>query len=167
MSQWTGGLTNTIFFKNFDLTVLISFAAGHDLSNEEQLFQYSGFGYGWTMWADAVDRWQQPGDQTNMQRLTWQSSNRNFESSRVITDADFARLKDVTIGYNFPRALVQKWKLENIRLYAKGTNLATLTNYEGWDPEYNRDGAGSVNQGKSWLPSPQARSVSFGLNVTF
>ena len=62
---------------------------------------------------------------------------------------------------------MQKWKIGNIRLYAKGSNLATLTKYKGWDPEYNRDGAGNVGQGSSWLPSPQAKSVSFGLNVTF
>ena len=164
---WTGGLTNSFSYKNFDLSVLITFAAGHDLSNEEQMFQYSGFGYGWTMWADAATRWQNPGDQTEMQRLAWAAPNRTYESSRVITDADFARLKDVTIGYNFPKALMQKWRLGNMRLYAKGINLATITPYDGWDPEYNRDGAGSVNQGKSWLPSPQAKSVSVGLNVTF
>ena len=165
--KWTGGLTNSFSYKNFDLSVLITFAAGHDLSNEEQRYQYSGFGYGWTMWANAAERWQNPGDETNIQRLTWQSANRNYESSRVISDADFARLKDLTIGYNFPRALLQRWKLDSFRLYVKGTNLAILTNYEGWDPEYNRDGAGSVNQGKSWLPSPQAKSLSVGLNVTF
>jgi hypothetical protein len=119
------------------------------------------------MWSDGMNRWQNQGDQTDMHRLTWNSPNRTYTSGRVITDADYARLKDVTIGYNFPKALLQKWKLSNMRVYAKGTNLATLTGYEGWDPEYNRDGAGNVGQSKSWLPSPQARSISFGVNVTF
>jgi TonB-linked SusC/RagA family outer membrane protein len=164
---WTGGLTNSFNYKNFDLSILITFAAGHDLANEEQRYQFSGFGYGWTMWTSALDRWQNPGDQTNMHRPTWLANNRNYASDRIIYDADFARLKDVTIGYNFPKALLQKWKISSMRLYAKGTNLATLTDYPGWDPEYNRDEAGNTNQGKSWLPSPQARSVSFGLNVTF
>ncbi|MEO1261191.1 MAG: TonB-dependent receptor [Bacteroidota bacterium] len=165
--QWTGGLTNSFSYKNIDLSVLITFAAGHDLSNEEQLYQYGGLGFGWNMWANGVDRWQQPGDQTNVQRLTWAAPNRNWTSSRVVTSANFARLKDVTIGYNLPKSTLQRWKVDNVRVYAKGTNLAVLTGYEGWDPEYNRDGAGSVNQGKSWLPSPQAKSISFGLNVTF
>lgn len=165
--QWTGGLTNSFSYKNIDLSILVTFAAGHDLSNEEQLYQYGGIGYGWNMWSNGVNRWQQPGDQTNIQRLRWAAPNRNWTSSRVVTSADFARLKDVTIGYNFPKAMLQRWRVDNVRVYAKGTNLAVLTNYEGWDPEYNRDGAGSVNQGKSWLPSPQAMSVSFGLNVTF
>ncbi|MCR9286159.1 MAG: TonB-dependent receptor [Bacteroidetes bacterium] len=164
---WTGGLSNSFNYKNFDLSVLITFATGHDLSNDEQRFQRSPFGFGWTMWSDGMNRWQNQGDQTDMHRLTWNSPNRTYTSGRVITDADYARLKDVTIGYNFPKALLQKWKLSNMRVYAKGTNLATLTGYEGWDPEYNRDGAGNVGQSKSWLPSPQARSISFGVNVTF
>lgn len=165
--KWTGGLTNSFSYKNIDLSILITFAAGHDLANEEQQFQYAGFGYGWTMPSNIQDRWQQQGDQTNVQRLTWQSANRNFNSSRVITDADFARLRDLTIGYNLPQSILSKWRISNVRVYARGTNLLTLTSYEGWDPEYNRDEAGSVNQGKSWLPSPQAKSLSLGLNVTF
>ena len=163
---WTGGFTNSFSWKNIDLTVLFTFAAGHDLANEEQYFQYRGFGYGWTMWADAVDRWQNPGDVTHIQRLTW-APERNSSRDAFIYDADFVRLKDVTIGYNLPTTLLRKWKLSNVRIYAKGTNLATFTNYPGWDPEYNRDGAGNVGQSKSWLPSPQARSISFGVNATF
>ena len=162
---WTGGFTNNISWKGFDLNVLLTFAAGHDMSNEEQRFQYYGFGFGWNMWADAVDRWQQPGDQTRMQRLQWIPERPG--STRFIYDADFVRLRDVTLGYNFPRSLINKWKLSNLRLYARGTNLATFTDYPGWDPEYNRDGAGNVGQGKSWLPSPQARTISFGLNLSF
>ena len=162
---WTGGLTNTFSFKGFDLSVLFTFAAGHDLANDEQFFQYTGFGYGWTMWADAINRWQNQGDQTNIQRLTWGPARNN--SSRFVRSADFARLKDVTISYTFPKTMLAKWGMSNIRIFAKGTNLATFTDYPGWDPEYNRDGAGNVGQGKSWLPSPQAQSISFGLNASF
>ncbi|MFT5386301.1 MAG: hypothetical protein ACI81W_003714, partial [Saprospiraceae bacterium] len=134
---------------------------------EEQRFQFTGFGYDWNMWSSATDRWQQAGDQTDMQRLTWASQNRGYTSSRVLYDADYARLKDVTIAYNLPKAILKKWGLGSFRVYAKGTNLATFTKYPGWDPEYNRDGAGNVGQGKSWLPSPQAQSISFGVNVSF
>lgn len=162
---WIGGITNSLSYKNFDLSVLVTFAAGHDLTNDEQRYQFTGFGYGWNMWSTALDRWQQPGDQTDMQRVTWASERPH--STRYMHTADYARLKDVTIGYNFPASLLKKWKLGSVRVYAKGTNLATLTDYPGWDPEYNRDGAGNVGQGKSWLPSPQAKSVSFGLNVGF
>ena len=163
---WTGGMTNSITYKDFDLSFLFTFATGHDLSNDEQRFQFNGFGYGWNMWSSALNRWQNPGDITDMQRLTW-APTRNNTSSRVFYDASYARLKDITIGYNLPKRLMQKWHLGSMRVFAKGTNLATFTSYPGWDPEYNRDGAGNVGQGKSWLPSPQAQSISFGLNASF
>jgi hypothetical protein len=54
-----------------------------------------------------------------------------------------------------------------MRFYAQGNNLLTFTDYPGWDPEYNRDGAGNSAQGYSWLPAPQAMGVSLGVNVTF
>ena len=162
---WTGGLTNTFSYKGFDVNVLFTFAAGHDLANDEQRFQYNGFGFGWNMWADAITRWQAPGDVTRVQRLTWAPERPG--SSRYVHDADYVRLKDVTIGYNFPSTLLSKMKLSSARIFAKGTNLATFANYPGWDPEYNRDGAGNSGQGKSWLPSPQAKTVSFGINVSF
>lgn len=162
---WTGGLTNSFSYKYFDVSVLFTFAAGHDLSNEEQHYQYNGFGYGWNMWADALNRWQQPGDQTNMQRLTWAPA-RNY-SSRFIRSADFIRLKDLTIAYNLPKATLARWGMSHVRVFVKGTNLAVFTDYPGWDPEYNRDAAGNVGQGRSWLPSPQAQSISFGVNASF
>ncbi len=162
---WSGGLTNSFSYKNLDISILFTFAAGHDLANDEQYFQYTGFGYGWTMWDDALNRWQKQGDQTHIQRLTWAPA-RNI-SSRFVYNADFVRLKDVTVGYQLPRSLLTKLRISSARLFMKGTNLATFTDYPGWDPEYNRDGAGNVNQGKSWLPSPQAKSISFGLNMSF
>jgi TonB-linked SusC/RagA family outer membrane protein len=163
--KWTGGLSNTFSWNNFDLSVLFTFATGHDLNNDEQDFQFRGFGYGWNMLESGLDRWQQPGDVTTMQRLTWQS--KRFQSSRFNYSADYVRLRDLTIGYSFPSDLLRKWNLSNIRIYAKATNLLTFTKYPGWDPEYNRDGPGNVGQGKSWLPSPQAQSISFGFNMTF
>ncbi len=162
---WTGGLNNTFTWNGFDVNVLFTFAAGHDLMNDEQYFQYRGFGYGWNMWDEGLTRWQNQGDVTNMQRLTWGPERFNY--SRFMYDADFVRLRDVTIGYTFPNSLLEKWKINSMRIYARGTNLATITDYPGWDPEYNRDGAGNVNQGKSWLPSPQARTISFGVNLSF
>ncbi len=163
---WTGGLTNNLSYKNFDFSFLFTFALGHQIDNAEQMFQYRGFGYDWTMLANATTRWQNPGDVTQMQRLTW-SGARQVASSRYLYDADFVRLKDVTLSYNFGKAILNKWKIDNARVFVRGTNLLTFTSYEGWDPEYNRDESGNAGQSKSWLPSPQAKSVVLGVNFGF
>ncbi len=132
--RWTGGLTNAFSYGPFDLSFLVTFATGQDLANEEQRFQYGGIGYGWNMWADGLDRWRQPGDNTHVPRLTWTAPNRNWVSSRGIFNADFARLKDVSISYNLPAKQLRKWKVSQARLYARGTNLAVLSTYPGWGP---------------------------------
>lgn len=163
--KWMGGLSNSFSWKNLDLEVLFTFAAGHDLANDEQRYQFNGFGYGWNMWTSATERWQQSGDQTDMHRLTWAPERPG--SSRYIHKADFLRLKNISLGYRFPEKLLRKFGLSSMRIYAQGNNLLTWTSYPGWDPEYNRDGAGNTGQGYSWLPAPQAKGVSIGLNATF
>lgn len=162
---WMGGVNNSFSWKNLDLDVLFTFAAGHDLANDEQRYQFNGFGYGWNMWASAWNRWQHPGDDTQMHRLTWAGERPG--SSRYIYKADFIRLKNITLGYRLSERLLKKFGLASMRLYAQGNNLLTFTQYPGWDPEYNRDGSGNTGQGYSWLPAPQAKGVSVGLNATF
>lgn len=163
--KWTGGISNSFSWKNLDLDILFTFAAGHDLANDEQRYQFNGFGYGWNMWTSATRRWQQPGDQTDMHRLTWAPERPG--SNRYIHKADFVRLKNITLGYTFPEKMLQKAGIAGMRLYAQGNNLLTFTDYPGWDPEYNRDSAGNTSQGYSWLPAPQAMGASFGINITF
>ncbi len=163
--KWIGGITNTFTWKNIDLNVLFTFAMGHDLANEEQRYQFNGFGYGWNMWSSVLNRWQAAGDNTDVQRLTWAPERPG--SSRYIYDADFIRLKNITLGYTLPSSVLKKYGLGSMRIYTQGNNLLTFTDYPGWDPEYNRDGAGNTGQGSSWLPAPQAMGVTFGLNITF
>ncbi len=163
--RWTGGISNSFGWKNLDLDILFTFATGHDLANDEQRYQFNGFGYGWNMWASAINRWQQPGDQTDMHRLTWTPERPG--SNRYIYKADFIRLKNITLGYRLPDKILKKAGISSMRFYAQGNNLLTFTDYPGWDPEYNRDGAGNSAQGYSWLPAPQAMGVSLGVNVTF
>ena len=107
---WIGGITNSFSYKNIDLSVLFTFATGHDLANDEQRYQFTGFGYGWNMWSSALDRWQQPGDITSMQRPVW--GGERPHSTRYLHDADYGRLKDVTLGYNFPKIGLVKNKIE-------------------------------------------------------
>jgi hypothetical protein len=77
----------------------------------------------------------------------------------------------VTLGYNFPSALVNKIHLNAARIFVNATNLVTFTKFPGSDPEIVRDH--SARQGRnlspnvSYLTTPQERSFSFGLNVQF
>ncbi|MFT7589259.1 MAG: TonB-linked SusC/RagA family outer membrane protein [Limisphaerales bacterium] len=164
---WTGGFSNTMSYKNWTVDFLFTFATGFDIANDEQLFQNAPFGNANTTQTYIIDRWQESGDETDVPKLFWLDNARSYSTDRTVHEADYLRLKSATLAYNLPKDLVQRWKMTNFRVYVRGTNLLTFTPYQGWDPEYNRDGSNSVNQSSSWLPSPQAMTGIFGIDITF
>lgn len=78
-------------------------------------------------------------------------------SSYYLRDASYLRLKNLAFGYTFPVQWTQKAAIQKLRLFFSGDNLATITKYEGLDPE----------NGDSFLKYPQSKIFSFGINVEF
>lgn len=104
---------------------------------------------------------------------SWRPDNTNAEYPRLSTkymdnnaqlsdfwkrDGAYLRLKNITLGYTFPRKWISKTGLSNLRVYANGNNLLTFTQFKYLDPE-----AGNVIQGYY----PQQRTFSFGIDVSF
>ena len=90
-------------------------------------------------------------------------------STRYIEDGSYIRIKNVSLGYTFPKSVLERYKIENIRVYMNIQNLYTFTKYSGFDPEVGastQDSTGltfGVDNGR--YPSPM--TCSFGVNVTF
>jgi hypothetical protein len=111
---------------------------------------------------DMLRRWKQPGDVTDMPRV-----GDSYKSSRFIENGSFCRIKNVTLGYNFPKEMISKIKMKTLRLFVIGQNLGTFTSYSGMDPEVNYYGNDNIIMGTDFFTYPQARSILFGLNVGF
>jgi hypothetical protein len=77
----------------------------------------------------------------------------------LFQNRSFVRLQDVSLSYKFTGKFIDQLKLQNLNLFVSGRNLATWTNWEGWDPETNQ---GWSNDGR-----PVFKGYSVGLNVTF
>ncbi|WP_312192625.1 TonB-dependent receptor [Sphingobacterium sp.] len=77
----------------------------------------------------------------------------------IYANRNFIRLQDVTVSYRFQGGLIEKLNLENLSVYFNGKNLATWTDWQGWDPE---TGQGFNDSGR-----PVLKGYSVGLNVTF
>ena len=103
---------------------------------------------------------------TDAQKMMWQPDNRNYNSTRWLEDASYLRLKDLTLSYNLPKSLLDKLKIQSARIYFKGQNMWTLTNFSGWDPEVNRDNSYNTTQGVTYLSPPQIKTAMVGLNIT-
>ena len=84
-----------------------------------------------------------------------------------VLNASYLRLKNITLGYNLPPEILSRWKISNLRIYASATNLWTLTNYSGYDPEGNAYGFTTNLVGVDDGNYPQAKTYLMGLNFGF
>jgi iron complex outermembrane receptor protein len=91
-------------------------------------------------------------------------------STRFLKNGAFLRLNSLALGYNFNvRSLgINRW-VNSLRLSVTGQNLFLITDYDGYDPEVNADRPidGVTSYGIDYLSYPKARSIIFGLNVSF
>jgi TonB-dependent starch-binding outer membrane protein SusC len=159
--DFTYGITNTFSFKNIDLSIFLQGVSGNDVFNGSFLYLESGTGED-NQTVAMINRWKKPGDVTDMPRV-----GDMYQSSRFIENGSFMRIKNVTLGYNFPKELMHKIKMKSARIYIAGENLFTFTTYEGMDPEVNYYGNDNVVLGTDFFTYPQSRTVMIGLNLGF
>ncbi len=198
LPKFTFGWTNSFRYKNLDLSIFINGSYGNKVLNYNMMGQgYNGLVHmnsAWTNqhasvlnhaqlvaidatktyasgnWYDDITNVRVANSDTKMPRITTSDPNDNDRlSDRYVEDGSYIRLKNITLGYTFPKSLLTKLKIENLRVYANLQNIYTLTKYTGYDPEVGastQDSTGltfGVDNGR--YPSPL--TCSFGLNITF
>ena len=198
LPKFTFGWTNTFRYKNVDLSVFINGSYGNKILNYNMMGQgFNGLVHmnsAWTNqhtsikdraqlvpidpqktyasgnWYDDITNVTVANPNTKTPRPSISDPNDNDRlSDRYIEDGSYIRIKNITLGYTFPKALLKKVKIDNIRAYVNIQNLYTLTKYTGYDPEVGastQDATGltfGVDNGR--YPSPT--TYSFGLNITF
>lgn len=167
--DWIGGISNTVSYKGLELSFLFQGVFGNQVADGGGGFMSASGDWFDNQTRDQLARWQKPGDVTMVPQARINRFG-DFESpsisSRYVYDASYVRLKNVTISYAVPAKLLSKIKLSNAKIYASGVNLATFTDYPGWDPEVNTDYRSSnVNQGGDFYAAPQIRSIVFGITI--
>lgn len=168
--EFIGGLGNRFSFKNFDLNVLLQFVYGNDIYNGGGRYQSANGDFFDNQTKKQLDRWQEPGDITDVPEARLFGANGSNPSSRYIHDASYLRLKNVVLGYTLPQSALERLNLRRVRFYVTGVNLLTFTDYPSWDPEVNTDlytQSNNLNIGNEFYSVPQARTISFGVNIGF
>ncbi len=155
--SWTYGFTLNSSFRNFDLTIFGQGVAGNSIFNATRRYDLPTA----NMNADALGRWTGEGTSNSYPRLTYDDTNINFgrSSTFYVEDGAFFRIKTAQIGYTVPADFSKYAHISKARVYLSATNLWTVTNYSGFDPE--------VGSGVDRGIYPQARTYTVGLNVTF
>ncbi len=163
------GFNNEFLWKDFDLSIFIQGSQGNDILSYT-LLELETLGKPINSTTAALNRWTPTNTNTDVPMKTAARSER--VSSRFIFDGSYVRVKNIMLGYNMPKPVLDKLNLEKLRLYVSAQNLLTYTNYRGYDPEVNYRGSGSgaqsnTNQGLDYASYPNAKSVTVGLNIVF
>ncbi|WP_192821512.1 TonB-dependent receptor [Rufibacter sp. LB8] len=167
--DFVGGFTNTFSYKGFDLTAFLQFSVGNDIASPAMQYQqHLGADFlDDNMTKNVLNRWRKEGDVTDVPRATVDDINNNNRSNqdRFVYDGSYARLKNLMLGYSLPSTLVSKAKLRTARIYVQAQNLVTFTDYPGFDPEVNFAGTSNTTLGVDFYTFPQARTITFGINI--
>jgi TonB-dependent starch-binding outer membrane protein SusC len=162
--EYKGVYLNTTLAGKFGMQVMQSYRSFAD--NFDQNYT-----------SDIFNRWHGEGTSNTLPRLSSVSNrNTNFISDIYMHDADYLRINNLTIGYNFNEILSNVKFISNLKMYMAVNNLYTFTNYNGMDPEVRYAGTSPDSSGKhpqGWASGidlglyPQARTVMFGMSVDF
>ncbi|HSV75945.1 MAG TPA: TonB-dependent receptor [Bacteroidales bacterium] len=167
--RFFGGMDNTFTFLGFDLGIGLTYAI--------DFYVYNGSRAGlrdqrnWNNEAHvALNHWRNPGDITDIPRPVWGDNVSNGSSMVLdvnVERADFLKIRNLSLGYTLRNELLQRANISSMRFYAQVFNAFTFTNYSGADPEISSMGDTNLAPGVDRNTVPQARTIAFGVNVTF
>lgn len=162
-----GGLLNNFNYKAFDLSVLFQWSYGNQIYNANRMLfegNYSNL-MGLNQYASYNDRWTAEKPSNELFRTGGQGPT-GFQSSRVLEDGSYLRLKTISIGYAVPKRHIKSLYLSQLNVRFSAQNLFTITKYSGLDPEVSARHS-VLTPGFDYAAYPQAKTISLGLHATF
>lgn len=179
--KFTGGWNNQVTYKNFDASVFLNWVVGNDIYNANKIEWTDAYYPNLNLVGEMRNRWRNIDEngvvvtdpaaleKLNANAQIWAplNSNRYYLHSWAVEDGSFLRVNNVTIGYTIPKTAIERIKASNLRIYATVNNLATLTNYSGYDPEVNTRRSDPLTPGVDFAGYPRTRTWVFGVNLTF
>lgn len=164
------GITNRFGYRGLELSFLIQGVQGSEILNLTRRHLANGEALT-NSYAFENDRWISPSQPGNgkIPRADKQGTvhnNNNRPSTFQIEDGSYLRLRNVTFAYTFAANTLGK-KFPALRVYLSGTNLFTITKYEGYNPEVNNQSTNNNTPGEDYGAYPLIRNYTFGVNLTF
>jgi TonB-linked SusC/RagA family outer membrane protein len=163
--DFTWGLTNKFSWKGFDLSVFIQGVQGNQIVNA-YLFEIGSLNAETNVLKEFYDNRWTPANPTNKYPKV-NPAERNVFSDAQVENGSFIRVKNVTLGYNFPAKWLKRAKISKFRLYGSVNNLKTFTKYRGYDPEVNAFGQSPLLLGIDYGGYPLSRTIIGGIQIGF
>ncbi|MEI9947277.1 MAG: TonB-dependent receptor [Chitinophagaceae bacterium] len=154
----TGGVTNSFRYKDFELSCLLTFSVGSKFydGNYASIMHFGDYGFAWHK--DILQRWQKPGDITNVPRVENSLANQNPISTRYLFNGSYLNIKNVTLNYTLPKELLGRLGLSGVQIYANVDNVWLFTSRKGMDPQRSFTGTSDFS-------FPPFRTMTIGLNL--
>ncbi|KAB1155205.1 TonB-dependent receptor [Tenacibaculum aiptasiae] len=163
-ADFTMNWSSNLKYKAFDLSFLWAWSEGNDVFNNN--LQFSGItgSIGFNKFKSQNNYWTPTNTNTDIPRPNRNTrAYNNQNSSRLVEDGSFIKLRNITLGYTLPKIK----GFDKIRLTLSGDNLIVITDYSGTDPEVNFSGGNSIVGGTDFLTQGGSKVVKFGVNVSF
>lgn len=157
-----GSFGTTLKYRGLQLDVICAYQIGGQMYDTNYAsLMHTGNNYGSAFSTDILNRWQQPGDITDVPRL---DINRNTQSSsssdRWLEKSDYLNLRQINFSYKLPSDLISKLEIDNATIYINGENLLLFTKRQGMDPTQTFNG---TTQNR-YIPS---KVITMGFNLNF
>lgn len=157
-----GSMTNDFAYKNFDLSVFLTFEQGRDIYNGNNYILLSGSAADNNR-VEMLDRWSPENPGGRYPRASATAKNRlSTTTSEFLEDGSYLKIKNITLGYTMPQTWISRLGMSYLRVYASVNNPFTFTGYTGMDPE---DGDVWNNDRKSSYPI--TTTYMLGLQLKF
>ena len=162
----TYGLSTTLNYKGFDLSVLLQGVYGTEIYNANLGYTAASFTRGENQIVDVYENhWSPANPDPNAKYPRLSTSTLFRPSDRFIEDGSYLRLKNVRLGYHVPTRRLGWAGVDDLMIYVSGQNLLTITGYSWYDPEINQFGGSDLRLGVDRFTYPQARTYTLGVRV--
>lgn len=158
----SGGFTNIVNYKWFDLALTLTYSLGGYSFDKTGTYNETDGAkeQNYNLPIYELDRWQKPGDVTDVPRFVLGQAAGPQNSSRYVHSTDHLRVKNLTLGFTLPDQWLTKLGVSKARLYFSGSNLLTWAKWDQYDPEV-------PVSGEVFCETPPMRTYSFGIEVSF
>ncbi|MBR9856033.1 MAG: TonB-dependent receptor, partial [Algicola sp.] len=170
--DFTYGINLSLGYKNWDLSAFFSGVQGRDVYNYSKIFTDFPTFFFANRSTRVLDSWSPQNTNATLPALGTSVVNRETSpNSYFVEDASYLRLRNLQVGYSLPDTVLDKLGMNQIRLYLQASNLFTITDYSGMDPEIpilvSGGSVDNLTQGIDTAPYPLAQIYTFGVNLKF
>lgn len=163
------GASFNLDYKGLDFNLALQGAEGHKILHLFRRYIYNQEG-NMNLMRGALNRWQSeanPGDGQTNRANRLQTGSNGQTSNWHLEDGSYMRIRNITLGYTFPKALMDQVRVSNLRVYFTVQNPFTFTDYLGYNPEVNARPDNALSAGEDYASYPLARTYSLGINLSF